>query len=41
MTQARVPLNGSLEGRPRLCLTLIDASGTTAWSNPIYPDWGA
>jgi hypothetical protein len=41
MTRATVPLKGRFAGSPYLRVTLIDAGGKRAWSNPVYPDWGA
>ncbi len=40
MTTATVPIKGRFEGSPYLRVTLIDAAGKKAWSNPVYPDWG-
>jgi hypothetical protein len=39
MTKAEVSLKGRFEGSPYLRVTVIDAAGKKAWSNPVYPVW--
>ena len=39
MTRATVSLKGRFEGSPYLRVTVIDAAGKKAWSNPVYPVW--
>ena len=39
MTRATVSLKGRFEGSPYLRVTVIDAAGKKAWSNPVYPTW--
>jgi hypothetical protein len=39
MTKAVVPLKGRFEGSPYLRVTVVDAAGKRAWSNPVYPAW--
>jgi hypothetical protein len=41
MTMASVPLAGRFEGSPYLRVTVVDAAGKRAWSNPVYPEWQA
>ena len=37
MTRTEVSLKGRFEGSPYLRVTVIDAAGKKAWSNPVYP----
>jgi hypothetical protein len=39
MTKGTVALKGRFEGSPYLRVTVIDAGGKKAWSNPVYPTW--
>ncbi|MGL4321412.1 MAG: CehA/McbA family metallohydrolase [Paracoccaceae bacterium] len=39
MTTGTVALKGRFEGSPYLRVTVIDAGGKKAWSNPVYPTW--
>ena len=39
MTKAEVSLKGRFEGSPYLRVTVLDAAGKKAWSNPVYPVW--
>ncbi|MGL5011955.1 MAG: phosphotransferase, partial [Paracoccaceae bacterium] len=38
LTAGTVPLE-RFRGSPYLRVTVIDAAGKRAWSNPVYPDW--